>query len=246
MSDKSKRFSLCQHKQQTITTIISYFESEGTLNLDREYQRDVVWDQEHMQNFIESVAFYGISPSNIIFSEDENGTYHCIDGKQRLTTIHKYTNNEFPFLDTNEQKYVYYSKCPTDVELFNKDKTREMTSIERRKFGNHSIPICIYENLKYEDEVEIFLRIQYGVSPTKPETIMSHLKHQTQAKTLKALGNKHKKALRRFSCATRKSEINFIMLLLYTTNNDDSIITPKRALKYLSDLSCNFLQIHVL
>lgn len=237
-SDKTKVFSKSQHQQQTISTIISYFQQDGTLNLEREYQRDVVWDNEHKQNFIESIVFYGITPNNIIFSADEDGIYNCIDGKQRLTSIWQYYNNQFPYYNSDENKYVYYSKFDKEQEL-EPENCRVMSSVEQRKFGNHNIPICIYEQLEYGDEVEIFHRIQFGVAPTKPETIISNIKDKKQAKTLKGLAEKHKDNLAKFSCAGRKGEINFIMLLLYATGTKEPKITPKNALKHLKDLSQN-------
>jgi len=66
---------------------------DGLIDLDPDYQRDVVWSEQKQIGLIDSVfRNYYIPP--IIFavstSDDGSETRTCIDGKQRLTSIQKF------------------------------------------------------------------------------------------------------------------------------------------------------------
>ncbi|KAF5334728.1 hypothetical protein D9758_016899 [Tetrapyrgos nigripes] len=65
----------------------------GDVNLEPEYQRDVVWTKEKQTGLIDSILkkFY-IPPIIFVVSTDDDGneTKTCIDGKQRLTSIYRF------------------------------------------------------------------------------------------------------------------------------------------------------------
>lgn len=61
-------------------------EKEGLIILEPEFQRDNVWSLKKKQELIESVLL-GIPLPAFYFSEDRNGNYIVVDGKQRLTTF---------------------------------------------------------------------------------------------------------------------------------------------------------------
>jgi len=64
-------------------------EKEGLIILEPEFQRDNVWSLTKQQELIESVLL-GIPLPAFYFSEDRNGNYIVVDGKQRLTTFFKF------------------------------------------------------------------------------------------------------------------------------------------------------------
>lgn len=71
---------------------------EPKLILDPEFQRKYKWDKdgwERSSKFIESCLMRIPLPS-CYFAEDKDGRHLVIDGVQRLTTIVKFVNNEFP------------------------------------------------------------------------------------------------------------------------------------------------------
>ena len=94
--------------QTSISSIMSDLKrdnDEGGINLDIEYQRDIVWDNDKQSFFINSLL-KGISPNPIIFNlNEEEGIKDCIDGKQRLTSIKRFIENEFT-VDYNHQILV--------------------------------------------------------------------------------------------------------------------------------------------
>jgi len=79
----------------------------GEIDLDAEYQRDVVWPDKNQSKLIDSILRnYYIPP--VVFSRQERGMQEvkiCVDGKQRLTSIWKFMSGE-----------VSFSNCFTTIE----------------------------------------------------------------------------------------------------------------------------------
>lgn len=147
---------------QTINSIINDVNSKDSrIILNPAYQRNVVWAESDMSNFINSVL-KGIAPNNVLFNKDENGNSICIDGKQRITSLNRFKNNEFPveLEQNNTTIYAYYEIMPKKYK--DNENYRVLTQIEKNKFNDMTIPIVIYTNLSYEHQIDVFHRIQHG------------------------------------------------------------------------------------
>lgn len=99
---------------------------ENALKLDPEFQRkDGVWSRKNKSLFIESILLNIPIPS-IYLSEDSKGNLIVIDGRQRLSTLFAYMNDEFPLSglsileDLNRKKYSkltgQYAKYKSKIE----------------------------------------------------------------------------------------------------------------------------------
>ena len=64
------------------------------LNLTPDFQRGLVWKTKQKSELIESILM-GIPLPLIYVKEDEKGVYLIVDGKQRLSTLFSFINNEF-------------------------------------------------------------------------------------------------------------------------------------------------------
>lgn len=64
------------------------------LNLMPDFQRRLVWNPKQKSELIESILM-GIPLPLIYVKEDEKGVYIIVDGKQRLSTLFSFINNEF-------------------------------------------------------------------------------------------------------------------------------------------------------
>jgi hypothetical protein len=64
------------------------------LNLTPDFQRGLVWTSKQKSELIESILM-GIPLPLIYVKEDERGVYVIVDGKQRLSTLFSFINNEF-------------------------------------------------------------------------------------------------------------------------------------------------------
>ena len=80
------------------------------INLNPDFQRRDRWDQEKQSRFIESIIMNVPIPP-VFLGEDEYGSYVVLDGRQRLTAIKEFLNNNFKlsslkvWSDLNGQSY---------------------------------------------------------------------------------------------------------------------------------------------
>lgn len=73
---------------------IQSLESTGALDLSPRYQRRNRWDRARQSQLIESFIL-NVPVPPVYLAEEDRGRYAVIDGKQRLTAICQYLNNEF-------------------------------------------------------------------------------------------------------------------------------------------------------
>lgn len=69
-------------------------EKRGQVVLSPDFQRKDVWDRKHKSELIESVLM-GIPVPLIYLFENENGIRQIIDGKQRITALKLFLENEY-------------------------------------------------------------------------------------------------------------------------------------------------------
>ncbi|KAF9078618.1 hypothetical protein BDP27DRAFT_1252376 [Rhodocollybia butyracea] len=146
------------------------------IDLDPEYQRDVVWTKEKQTNLIDSILrnFY-IPP--IIFAvkvyEDGTESKTCIDGKQRLTSIHRITGEKLWFKDEPSEGSTSASKRKILPEKY------------RTMFSNKQVVCVEYSDLTDGDERDIFQRVQLGMALTSAEKL--HVINTPRAKFIRSL-----------------------------------------------------------
>ncbi|KJA16222.1 hypothetical protein HYPSUDRAFT_147982 [Hypholoma sublateritium FD-334 SS-4] len=153
------------------------------INLEPEYQRDVVWSEAKQIGIIDSVFrnFY-IPP--VIFAvnaqEDGSETKTCIDGKQRLTSIHKFMEGivHSPCFSSKNAHMNPFMCSLTGEKLYYKDigasgpKRRLLPEKYRRLFANKQIVCVEYQDITDSDEREIFQqRVQLGMALTPAEKL---------------------------------------------------------------------------
>ena len=93
-------------EQKMITIFqVEYWISNGVLDLQPEYQRNLVWDNQRKSLLIESLLLKIPIPA-FYLDEKKDGTKSVIDGLQRLSAIHSFLNDEFEL-----RKLEYLSSC---------------------------------------------------------------------------------------------------------------------------------------
>ena len=123
---------------------------EGQVDLNAEYQRDYVWKEEQQQEFLQSlISGFPVGAIAVVTSDKMSDKYvEVVDGKQRLTTLKLFLDNEIPCGD------VYY---------------KDLDVVDKRFFNNIFLP---YEDLKGQDlktRIEYFCKVNFSGVPQSEE-----------------------------------------------------------------------------
>ncbi|KAJ3497242.1 hypothetical protein NLJ89_g10373 [Agrocybe chaxingu] len=140
------------------------------IKLDPEYQRDIVWPDSKQIMIIDSIyRNYYIPP--IIFAvkyhEDGSETKTCIDGKQRLTSIHRFMEGLIPHKDPYTSEKLWYK----DTGGYTGPKHRIIPEKYRKVFANKQIVCVEYHEISESSEREVFQRVQLGMALTPAEKL---------------------------------------------------------------------------
>ncbi|KAK1229329.1 hypothetical protein PQX77_007618 [Marasmius sp. AFHP31] len=139
----------------------------GDIELDPEYQRGVVWHRDKQVKLIDSILrnFY-IPPIIFAYECDDDGTEKrtCIDGKQRLTSIHLFMEGIIPHKDSYTGEQLWYKDNGGG-----KTKKTILPDKYRTIFANKQIVCVEYQELRDKDERDIFSRVQLGMALTAAE-----------------------------------------------------------------------------
>ncbi|KAH0835723.1 hypothetical protein J3R83DRAFT_9546 [Lanmaoa asiatica] len=141
----------------------------GDIDLEPEYQRDVVWPESKQIGLIDSILrnFY-VPPIIFVAHQHEDGseTKTCIDGKQRLTSIHRCVILCPDPVTLTGTKYWYKSSGTTQG-----GRRKLLPDRYRRLFANKQVVCIEYQDLLDSDEREIFQRVQLGMALTPAEKL---------------------------------------------------------------------------
>lgn len=111
-------------RRQNFQTISWFYDlyTRDRINLDPPYQRRSVWNQAYKESFIDTVILDFPAPAIFLYEEiDDKGiaTYNVVDGKQRLTTIFSFIDNEYSVSrnsEKNDLREKYLIDFDTDVK----------------------------------------------------------------------------------------------------------------------------------
>lgn len=134
---------------QTIAWFNDLYNRE-LLDLDPPYQRRSVWTQTFRDYFIETLLLDYPAPTIFLYEEISAAgvtTYNVVDGKQRLTCIFSFINNEFPVSENcpiEDLRGSYFQEFSNDL----KNKFWSYTfSVEYLPTNNESIINNIFDRI---------------------------------------------------------------------------------------------------
>ena len=152
----------------------------GKINFDHIIQRSFCWERARKSSLIESMILgYPIPAVFAKRMDDGSGkrggnTYYIMDGKQRLSTVKEFLNDEFAlsklqpitYFDTDEDKEVV-------VDISNK-KFSELPDGLKNYLNTVTFAVTYFDNLTKEEERELFKRLNNGKPlSTKARTLAS-------------------------------------------------------------------------
>ncbi|KAF8516507.1 hypothetical protein JB92DRAFT_3310266 [Gautieria morchelliformis] len=143
---------------------------DNDINLDPEYQRDVVWSEAKQIGLIDSIFrnFY-VPPIIFAVTTEDDGTEKrvCIDGKQRLTSIQKFIGGLIPHRDAFTNEKLWFIDSTTGP------KRRLLPPQYKTLFQNKQIVCIEYSELPPDLEREVFQRVQMGMALTTAEKMQA-------------------------------------------------------------------------
>lgn len=162
---------------------------QNDIDLNPDFQRNLVWDNTRKSALIESILL-GIPIPVFYFAESKSGTYNVVDGLQRLSTIKQFLSNEF-FLkklehlgDDCEGKYY--------MEDINDSKTKRK-ALERkhsRRLENAQLIVNVIEYASPQKvKYDIFKRLNTGGRPLNKQEVRNCIASQNVRKFLKSSVN---------------------------------------------------------
>ena len=134
------------------------------INVDAEYQRSSVWSRAQQALLIDSIL-RGFDVPKIYLRKLPDGSpylFDVIDGKQRLTAIWSFLEDELPLLKTAE-------RFPQGGDLGGRSWS-ELPDPAQDRLQFSSITVSKLENASEDDIRELFLRLQKGEPLKAAET----------------------------------------------------------------------------
>lgn len=137
--------------------VVNYWKSSGGLLLSPPYQRGDVWGMTRRKNLIRSILL-GIPIPSIIINDrasagwDDYVTCAVIDGKQRMTTILMFLENQFS---------VSGDWFGMDGEIV----FSNLSVPQQRRFRTTPIPFTEGQLGSLEEETEVFELVNFGGVP---------------------------------------------------------------------------------
>lgn len=141
----------------------------GALNFGAEYQRDYVWGHQEQQTFLR-VLISGFPIGSVALAKAPDwdicdGPYiEVVDGKQRLTTLKLFINNEIPIVIGGEE--IYWP---------------EFTRSEQLAFGRPTLSAVILDDATEKDRIAYFVAVNFTGVPQSEEHRLKVLKLQERA-----------------------------------------------------------------
>ena len=149
----------------------------GKIDFNHIVQRSYVWERSRKSALIESMIIgYPIPPVFAKRIDDGTGKrggniYYIMDGKQRLSTIKEYLNDEFALTTLEPVSYMndeIGEECVADIS---DKKFSELPEALQNYLHTITINVTYFDNLTKEEERELFKRLNAG----KPLSTKSRL-----------------------------------------------------------------------
>lgn len=140
----------------------------GKIDFNHIIQRSYVWERSRKTSLIESMIL-GYPVPNVFAKRlvDESGKrgsniYYIMDGKQRLSTVKEYLNDEFAL--TNLPSITYFdAELDKDVTLdISGKKFSELPDGLKDFLNTVTFNVTYFDNLTKEEERELFKRLNNG------------------------------------------------------------------------------------
>jgi hypothetical protein len=141
--------------------------NKNEIDVNPEYQREVVWTADRMSQLVDSLMENFYIPPIIFNRQTSKDTGKeilvCVDGKQRLSSVKAFVQGIIPCQDAVGAKWWF---CNAHVQGRHKNILSETA---KEEFLNKDFVTFEYTDLRSEQEEDLFARVQLGISLTAAE-----------------------------------------------------------------------------
>jgi len=153
-------------------TLIAQMISNGDIDLNPDFQRNLVWDHIQKSRLIESILLRIPLPM-FYFAEDKDGKLSVVDGLQRISTIKEFMDNKFPL-----KKLQYLDESCGGRYYESKGRKEGIDAKYFRWFNLTNLSANIIDPTSpYKVKYDIFRRINTGGRPLNNQEIRNCLMH---------------------------------------------------------------------
>jgi hypothetical protein len=153
----------CDERKHSLGDLMLLLGVPNGIDLCPEHQRGFVWTEENQIGLINSIFQGYYVPSlifnkrvEIIFGNVRKEVLVCLDGKQRLTSVKRFTDGQIPCHDRYGQKW-YFRQAGKPVRCRSYLPQAVQAEFLRRTFTCHE-----YVGMSEEQERDLFQRVQRG------------------------------------------------------------------------------------
>src|SRR5690606_17777117 len=163
-------------------TLLSTMIDNGDIDMNPDFQRNLVWNNFQKSRLIESILLRIPLPM-FYFAEDFEGKLSVVDGLQRISTIKEFMDNKFPLKDLQ-----YLNESCNGRYFKDEGKKKGLDTKYSRWFNLTTISANIIDPTSpYKVKYDIFRRINTGGRPLNNQEIRNCLTGQGLRDTLKEM-----------------------------------------------------------
>ena len=139
------------------------------IDLSPDYQRQFIWDHKRQCRLIESLMLKIPIPT-FYLAENEEGTYHVVDGLQRLSSIKKFLDNQLKL------KYLEYLSDQENRFYQTKDNKNGIDRQYERNILQTQVTVNIIEaRSPFKVKYDVFRRLNTGGKALNSQEIRNSL-----------------------------------------------------------------------
>lgn len=164
-------------KPGTFLRTLNYFMAglnSESIDVNPEYQREVVWTPDRMSGLIDSLMENYYIPPVILnkkmvnTDEGPKQRFICVDGKQRLSSVKLFVQGKIPCKDYRGENWYF---CHDPSVAKGPSKENIMDEAAQKEFLRKEFVSFEYADLSPEQEEDLFARVQMGIQLTSAEKL---------------------------------------------------------------------------